>query len=836
MASLDMEDLISYKQATIELGFKSSPQNPKVKQNLFEMFGVPKNPLGTNNKLRFSREKIKRFLAQHIRASKLLSEISDFCEPGSTFINILKTEKITEVINISVSTGSLDYRFVDLEGKEKLLQYFKHLKKIDNCKIVNTSELAEILNLELRMTEKVLEEYTVEPYFTYRGIFYHNDTVQQLLEKQKTMEDKYKKAYCKNADIKKLLNLTDLQTNNWIQNNIPLDLRIEIPNLIKRDKGTYLYPREIVEKELQKRTNKVNVNSLVDDFETFPYEAYLRIKGKEDISFSEKAELTEFYWEYAVKTRLRQTTLKGYDLLALIRRYIKITNLLVSATQQKELFKFSSNELNMMIFNKITPKKWQQELMRFYKTMGKALREQGISFNEIGINYPKRKVKKEQEETIYSFDEYLNLINYCEDIKIHKEKAINNAIEVVNKNKYGSYAEMWVYVILQLNNYWRHVDVVDIPRFVDRKFNHVTFEWLRNNSLSKDDVEYIVNYYKLKIYQHRKNQKERYFILSDDLAEAFAYSILVCECIMKERNSIADNLVNFGNAYNRPTDSLHNFFFSQYKAISQDFVFKNRIANRTLATHTLSVIRTITKRNPIELAKFFRNHSDVDTTNIYVKIPQEHVDKISRQLFDLGNFGFIYSNLAILLFGSDKEGHDIHKENALVIKESFGSAEKVEFISNALLVISEEENYVKDTLSGLSKELLQERYQIINLGLSPSKKEDTQCLVGIENCPMGARDCDNCPLSIPNRFTLCRLKHTVWEKINAFEEVFHSTEYEAEKTKAANHLFFQYNLLRQAVNKFGRNSVNQFVDLDKFNEKFKDLPAFKEHVTLISKE
>ncbi|BCD00046.1 hypothetical protein BC30048_2948 [Bacillus cereus] len=188
-----------------------------------------------------------------------------------------------------------------------------------------------------------------------------------------------------------------------------------------------------------------------------------------------------------------------------------------------------------------------------------------------------------------------------------------------------------------------------------------------------------------------------------------------------------------------------------------------------------------------------------------------------------------------MLFGEDND-REKRSRNAFIIKKTFGSIEKIESIAHCAQEVASEREHVKEFISTLSPKERLEKYGLLNLGLSPSKTIDLQCLVGLDNCPMGVRDCDKCPLMIPNRFTLCSLNLRINEKIKQFVKIYENTNFEGEKVKVANQLYISFDLVKQAINKFGRDTVSHFINIDEINETMKNLPSFKQHISLIARE
>src|SRR5690606_8287858 len=115
-----------------------------------------------------------------------------------------------------------------------------------------------------------------------------------------------------------------------------------------------------------------------------------------------------------------------------------------------------------------------------------------------------------------------------------------------------------------------------------------------------------------------------------------------------------------------------------------------------------------------------------------------------------------------------------------------------------------------------------------------AKSDDFQCLISESDCPFGSRECQSCPISIPNIYTLNSIGRRINKKISEFAEKFPHTAYKAEKIRLANQLYIERDLLKEAISTFGRERVDRFIDggIDGINERLKSLPSFKDYITI----
>ena len=106
----------------------------------------------------------------------------------------------------------------------------------------------------------------------------------------------------------------------------------------------------------------------------------------------------------------------------------------------------------------------------------------------------------------------------------------------------------------------------------------------------------------------------------------------------------------------------------------------------------------------MEITKFIRSHSNEETTNIYIDIPQEQMDFITNQIFDLGHFGYAYDALSELILQEPIDNREERTQTSLALKEVFGNVYHIEQVARYLNRLSEEQQIVYKVIRGLSLE------------------------------------------------------------------------------------------------------------------------------------
>ncbi|BCC18526.1 TPA: hypothetical protein ACLE2C_003577 [Bacillus paranthracis] len=791
----------------------------------------------------YSKVKMEVFLANHISFADAIHELGKL-QMSVNNSNFKRTIKNLTMDSIKFSRY-VEGQFISNGDFEILKHYYMKKWNHPDSVLYTKQELSEELNLTTELLNRVLDSYDIRPFvFVPNGKgknYYHEKTLMFLKTEQERKISMTSKSYMAMEDVSKIHDVHHNALKSFIRDNglnkqlVTPPLIVCTTNITSFRVGKRLVPKHIITQYVQIVKERQAIQDILIDSEVKPYHVYQKILECLNIKFTKESSLTEYYWNSFVRIKLQETIRSGNALQEFISMMVSITKVLVELTSHREIFSFTEKEISLALFKDHIPNIWQRQLYNFFNRFNSSAKSSGVKvINMELIPNPKDKVTVRKEKETYSVQEYLDLIDHCNN-PLHTKKAISDAKFQISGKSFKSYSSMWLYTIINLNNAWRHSDVISFPRLAIPQFDHITFEWLENNELSLEDAELIADFYRNQHYIHSKNKQNRYFIISEELLLAFANAVLICELVYREIYPLSDRIIGFQNRQNRPSKGVHNEFFENYESPSEDFEFKSSIINRTVISLATDVISKLSNNNTIDAIKFFRNHSNVEIANIYIDIPQEYVNYIADQLFDIGNFGYIYDNLSLLLFGESTNRED-RTVNALTVKKALGSIERVESIAHCALAIASEREQVKEFLMTLTSEERLEKYNLLNLGLLPSKSFDAQCLVGIDNCPMGTRDCDKCSLMIPNRFTLCNLNVKINDKINDFANIYENTSLEGEKIKVSNQLYMSLELVKQAIETFGRDTVGHFVDIDSINESLKSLPSFKQHVTLIEQE
>jgi len=297
-------------------------------------------------------------------------------------------------------------------------------------------------------------------------------------------------------------------------------------------------------------------NNLLSTLDADPYTVTLTILKEMNLYFNANGKVTEEYWKMYLKKKSLSSRSSSVSKRKAIRVDFNTTNLLIQLTLAKEIHMYSTNELNLAIFNTDLASSTKIEIYKFLKAVSVSRVTLGldIKFNAKSLpNQYVRKSTKPDNKTIYPINQFISLIDYVKDVNQHKSIAIESINLRSNSQDDKHYDSSWLYVLLHLNNAWRHHDVTMFPRInlEQTRFNNVdpktALVWLSDNDLNKAEMNQIMKQVSTINFFHSKTQKRRYFFCSEELISAFTHSVILCELRCRLSNPLSKTLIDFDN-------------------------------------------------------------------------------------------------------------------------------------------------------------------------------------------------------------------------------------------------------------------------------------------------
>ena len=614
--------------------------------------------------------------------------------------------------------------------------------------------------------------------------------------------------------------------------------KVEIPEMFRFGKlvrKEVLFPKTQVQKliKIRKKGEIIENYKMALEQTTLPNKLFIKAIKELNIKLPSSSSKTEDIWLKFISAKLLQCKGNSFTLKKSFVKYITVTEFLMENLLNSELFNLSSEEINFTFLNKMTPHNYQEVIYGFLKNMAANMDVKYNMYNIVNVHEQKRKRNAENPKTKASFsvEEFLTLLNFVTDISLHKKRAFEDRKRPLsNGAKYRNYESVWLYVILHLNNGWRSTDFVEkIPR-ITLPDTTQTYEEFANHDLTEDEAQLIVWELTSKLVnvQHNKNDKKSYFFCSDKLMLPLANALILCELKAIKTTPFSTNLI-FLSTSNELTKTMRKIFFDKFPILG--FNFKSLAANRSFITFVNTVIKQKTNRNPLEITKFIRNHSSIETTNGYIQLSEEHVNKISIEVFNKGYFGYTYEYLLkVVLEGENK---DIVTKNIphTLIKDVFGDIYKIENLATYFNSLGERNLSLYEYVDNLQHEQQKELINLIRLQQMPAKEEFWQCILG--DCLYQEKNCDSCPFAIPHFYILTNTLNNLNSLIDQVENL-DSIQLKGEKVRLVNLFYKNLIILSSAKKKFGEKVITAFLgkEYNLLLERISNLEGIYENLTI----
>lgn len=596
----------------------------------------------------------------------------------------------------------------------------------------------------------------------------------------------------------------------------------------------YAYPKKVIDNYLKvlKFTNLIERYKNELEYNTLPDKIFLKVVKEFDLNFLDSVKETETAWHNFVSKKLLSSNGNIKTIKKLFVRFIKITELLQSTLISKEIMDMTSNEVNFVFLNNKVPSTYKEVLYGFFNHL--LLRFSNCKYLVSELNNPyveknERLANSKHNKQIYSTNEFLTLLDYVKDIQCHKDNALSEYKTKPMCETKGNYESIWLYVMLHLNNGWRSTDFIEkIPR-IPLSIPVLDYKSFENYNLTLEESTKIIwelTSNLMNVY-HNKNGKKAFFFISEDMIVPVANAIVLCELKAQLINSKRNNLIDLGNS-NELTTSMHDKFFWNFPI--KEFKFKSLMANSTFITFVDSILKQKTNRNPLEITKFIRNHDSLDTTNRYVHVSEEHLNKISKQLFDKGYFGYTYDYLKQIVIG-ESQNYSIENNEKNLLATVFGDIYKIENFSMALNAIEEQKKPLYEFVKRLSEEQQREVLDLIDMNQLPAKESFWQCILG--DCLYLDRKCNSCPFAIPHFYVLTKTVYNLNNLIPKLEQI-KNIPYKGERVRLANLLYKNLSLISAAKKQFGENVLSSFLgkDYSDFLNNIRSLDSINENLTI----
>ncbi|AAY60647.1 helix-turn-helix domain-containing protein (plasmid) [Bacillus cereus] len=407
------------------------------------------------------------------------------------------------------------------------------------------------------------------------------------------------------------------------------------------------------------------------------------------------------------------------------------------------------------------------------------------------------------DEEIYPLEDFIYCQKYVKNIEKHFLQAIEDR----------RYAGTWLYVSLHFTNAWRSRDFLELPFINIKLAGDFSFEWFKNgNRLNTTQAQKIINQYASQRLVVSKTGALNRFLVNFDMLIPIATMIVICDL---HRQGVDDSkLINLGNR----RGAIHKLFFENYK-----FNFQSRKMNRSFMTYLFhkAVQNSEYKASALALPQRARSHTNQESTSIYIQTTNkdEPISNITEHLFNRGHFGYLY-NLLIQAIQIKKENNiSLDEETAriLELQKIFQTPLSLENFGYFLQTQHQEHESMALQILSMPLKTLEDKLEKLYKDLSPSHTEHIECFSHPNCITPNSSSCVGCIYSIPKVYLLISIQEEISKRIIVLKSATLISVAEREKSWILRLL----HLLQEAVDTFGKDYVNSFVDLNTLFQEIK---------------
>ncbi|PGU51920.1 hypothetical protein COD70_26280 [Bacillus cereus] len=711
----------------------------------------------------------------------------------------VKCEYVIERTGLSYS------RVKQLFSKEEKLVFnnIMYIKKEVAMNVVSIdksyyslAELSKVTGKELKTLEKELLKGTfhtiikdiVEPNHEDKNWYFNKKEVDCYLEKIKVLEEQF----LSKSEFLQYFELEEMPVLNPVKYiTAPQYMRLlkaGVPALLynKDDARKYRSNSKIKKEIFDSANNKIDV-TLLFILEHMDFPLYL----------SETKKYIKQYVE-----QYFSTTNSSYDgQTRYARDLIRVADYILEITIKKELHYCNDEEIRTILQNcEVTT---HQKCL--YNILSYIPQKRICKYNLKNLISPHRKSGKKREKEVLDFETFKDIYEFCREIDLHIDRAISNK----------KYVSLWLYVMVLITNSWRHSDVLRIPSITPELIGIKNIQWFKYNTLNVAQGQKIINIIHSLRLVTAKNGMPRDFTCNSDLIVPMVTAMCICEFHRRKTNipiliDVTDGIeeAKEKNGKIKKTDDIGNDYlqknFFLYSSKLRDVRFSSLIANNSLMEHLFySIKEKKGKGNSVfELMMKYRSHKST--------ITQEYIrcdgNKTSLQLFDRGEFGFIFDRLVEIL--TENTTHSI-KERTNEIKKFKMFFEPIE-VENLFSFLKEREVEKRSLSSELltlkphdALELVRKMY----LGEMPAKQNNVQCLT-YPKCHRRSNQfsCHSCVFAVHNVYALTAIFNEFEERVKIYVE----TNKIGIRKREIKIIVNIQDVILEAINQFGQEYVFSF--------------------------
>lgn len=400
------------------------------------------------------------------------------------------------------------------------------------------------------------------------------------------------------------------------------------------------------------------------------------------------------------------------------------------------------------------------------------------------------------DKEIYSLKEFTLCQKYIKNIDKHLLHALKDR----------RYASTWLFVSLHFTNAWRAKDFLALPFINIDLAGNFSFNWFKNgNRLNNTQAQKIINQYASQRLVVSKTGALNRFLVNFDMLIPFATMIIICDLHRKQEHD--SKLIHLGNK----RGTIRKDFFIDYK-----FKFQSRKMNRSFMTYLFhkAVQSSEYKKIALSIPQRTRAHTKQDSTAIYIQTTNqdEPIDNVTEHLFNRGHFGYLYNLLIQTIQIKKQDNLSLEEETfrLLELKRKFLFPLTLESFGHFLQKQQEKFEPIAIQIFNMPLDSLETKLETLYKDLSPSHTEHIQCFNYPDCITPNCFSCVGCIYSVPKTYLLISIKEELSKRISILQNTNHIAVAEREKSWILKLL----SLLQEAVDTFGKEYVNSFINLN----------------------
>lgn len=601
-----------------------------------------------------------------------------------------------------------------------------------------------------------------------------------------------------------------------------------LPSFAKRKdifppKSMTYYDKFEIEEYLANREKRELYHNIDEDtlLETFKQ----KLSILEEFKNFNELPYTNFKWMSYVADYLNTINRNKRGQIKVINNFVELTCLLeqyLISLNNCEIYSLSTKQINTLL-KSIPENRKAMLLYGFIKIVAQDIElkiqsvkdyNKGFIFSK--VDNPAKKLKTNKDiylKDIYDFNVYKSFFNFLTDIKFHITNSLNKSLSARKK---GVYLSTWLYLLLHLNNAWRHGDVKNFPRlYLDDLIEYyqiTSLDWFEHNLVSLDLARQViakVNKYEFTV---SKTSVEGHFFCSNNLAPTFATALLMLEIYLKydyigtvkELNS---PVMCFFNKYNEPAKKGFKSFLNRYSEIN--FEFGSKKMNKTILTY---IYELSDDKDSFLFSKYMRSHTKDNTILHYLNINKSDIEFLTEQLFIRGEFGYIYDTLIDIALNPNISLEE-KTSNISLIKNNFGDELKIEASLGLLNYFNDEKREILNMIYNEGYDYVLKTLNNIYMSKLPSRDENIQCLFSLTGCVCQDLDrCIDCKYSIPTIYAL----NVICESLKDDFKKYMSYKNIPQKIKISAKIYKKKNLIKQSIQRYGKDYVYSMLEMSNY--------------------